>query len=100
MRVLGAIGNRWGNQDGIMEEAEDYGGIFNFRKMRGGNSYSMHSWGIAIDLDADDNGNLVSWPVRADMPFEIMEEFAREGWTSAGAFWGRDAMHHEAVRPR
>lgn len=98
LRVLAEIGNRWITKPGIMEEAEDYGGIFNFRRMRGGSSISRHSWGIAIDLDADDNGNHVPWPERADMPFEIMEAFAREGWISAGAFWGRDAMHFQATR--
>ena len=28
-----------------------FGGCFKYRKMRGGNSWSTHSWGIAIDLD-------------------------------------------------
>lgn len=28
-----------------------YGGCYNFRKMRGGNRWSRHSWAIAIDLD-------------------------------------------------
>jgi hypothetical protein len=28
-----------------------FGGCFNYRKMRGGSSWSTHSWGIAIDLD-------------------------------------------------
>lgn len=28
-----------------------FGGCYNFRKMRGGSAWSMHSWGIAIDLD-------------------------------------------------
>jgi len=98
LRVLGEIGMRWAGNRGILEEAEDYGGIFNFRRMRGGSSISRHAWGIAIDIDADDNGNHVPWPQQADMPFEIMEAFAREGWISAGAFWGRDAMHFQSTR--
>ena len=28
-----------------------FGGCYNVRKMRGGNKYSMHSWGIAVDID-------------------------------------------------
>ena len=74
-----------------------YDGCFNFRKMRGGSLWSMHSWGIAVDFDAGNNGNNTSWPTKATMPFKVMEAFAREGWTSAGAFWGRDAMHAEAT---
>lgn len=98
LRILGEIGTRWINHRGILEEAEDYGGIYNFRKMRGGSSTSRHAWGIAIDLDPDDNGNRTPWPEKADMPLEIMEAFAREGWLSAGAFWSRDAMHFQATR--
>jgi hypothetical protein len=98
LRVLTEIGDRWGNERGIMEEAEDYGGVYNPRPMRGGSLPSLHARGAAIDLDADDNGNLMSWPVAADMPIEIMEAFAREGWLSAGAFWGRDAMHFQATK--
>ena len=97
-RVLTEIGSL-GERE-ILEEAEDYGGIFNFRPKRGGTSYSVHSWGAAIDLDADDNTFRDTWPINADMPLEIMEAFAREGWQSAGAFWGYDAMHFEATRPR
>jgi len=75
-----------------------YDGCFNFRKMRGGNSWSMHAWGIAVDFDAGNNGNHTSWPVRATMPLKVMEAFSREGWLSAGAFWGRDAMHFQATQ--
>jgi hypothetical protein len=75
-----------------------YDGCFNFRKMRGGNSWSMHAWGIAVDFDASNNGNSTSWPLRATMPLKVMEAFSREGWLSAGAFWGRDAMHFQATQ--
>jgi hypothetical protein len=75
----------------------DYYGIYNPRRMRGGRAWSMHAWAIAIDLDAGRNGNSTSWPARASMPLEVMECFAAEGWTPAGAFWGRDAMHFQAT---
>lgn len=97
LRVLTAIGKSHGNDAGIMEEAQDYGGVFNFRLKRGGTSYSLHAYGAAIDLDADDNTFKEHWPMQADMPLEIMEAFAREGWISAGAFWGYDAMHFQAT---
>ena len=98
LRILTDIGDRYDGSRNIMEEAEDYGGCYNFRFKRGGSSYSLHAYGAAIDLDADDNTFRDSWPVRSDMPLEIMECFAREGWISAGAFWGYDSMHHQATR--
>ena len=98
LRVLHAIKAKYGNDESIMEEARSYGGIFNFRTKRGGSSYSLHAYGAAIDLDVDDNSFRNSWPMQSDMPLEIIEEFAREGWVSGGAFWGYDAMHFQATR--
>lgn len=98
LRVLTAIGAGHGGRREVMEAAEDYGGCFNHRLKRGGSSLSIHAWGAAIDLDADDNTFRDTWPAQADMPLEIMEAFAREGWVSAGAFWGYDAMHFQATR--
>jgi hypothetical protein len=77
-----------------------YNGLYNPRLKRGSSSsWSMHAWMNAIDINAGKNGNKTSWPVNATMPIEVMECFAKEGWLSAGAFWGRDAMHFQATAP-
>ncbi|MCA1963376.1 MAG: M15 family metallopeptidase [Prosthecobacter sp.] len=77
-----------------------FDGLYNPRLMRNSSTaWSMHSWAIAIDFDAARNGNQTHWPTRAVMPLEVMECFAAEGWTPAGAFWGRDAMHFQATAP-
>ncbi len=75
----------------------EYAGVYNNRPMRGGNLPSLHARGAAIDLAPDTNRLSQAWPKSADMPLEVMEAFAREGWKSAGAFWGYDGMHHEAT---
>jgi len=76
----------------------EYAGCFNNRKMRGGSLPSLHARGAAVDFAPDTNGNNTPWPTKATMPFEVMEEFAKEGFLSAGAFWGRDSMHQQATR--
>ena len=76
----------------------DFAGVYNHRPMRGSSTPSLHARGAAIDLRPLTNGNHAHWPLTADMPLAIMEEFAREGWLSAGAFWGRDAMHFQATQ--
>lgn len=77
---------------------KEYGGVYNYRPMRGGSRYSKHAWGVAIDLDPDNNGLNQNWPESASMPFGVIEIFAKHGWLSAGAFWNRDAMHFEATK--
>lgn len=93
LRIIRAIAA--GPHRGILSE---YAGCYNFRRKRGGSSYSLHAYGAAIDLDPDDNAFRDSWPMRASMPLGVMEEFAKEGWKPAGAMWGYDAMHFEATR--
>lgn len=76
----------------------EYAGIFNPRPMRGGSLPSLHARGAAIDLAPDTNRNNSPWPTFSNMPLEVMECFAQEGWLAAGAFWSRDSMHFQATR--
>lgn len=92
-RILSEISK--GPHKAILSE---YAGVYNNRPMRGGSLPSLHARGAAIDLAPDTNGNRMSWPSASTMPLEVMEEFAKEGWLSAGAFWGRDGMHFQATK--
>lgn len=78
-----------------------FGGSLNVRKMRGGSSYSMHSWGIAIDFDPE--RNQLAWGRdKARLAQTDAAEFWRiweaEGWVSLGRAKNMDWMHVQAAR--
>jgi len=77
----------------------EFDGSFCFRKMRGGNNLSMHSWGCAIDLDAANNP-LGSHKFRFTADHPWVKEFKAEGWTWGGEWTSPDAMHFQAARVR
>lgn len=97
LKVLNVIKSSYCENKVIFENAQSYDGVYNNRNKRGGSNKSLHAYGAAIDLDAGDNTFTQAWPMRAHMPFEIMCEFAKEGWCCAGAMWGYDAMHFQAT---
>jgi peptidoglycan hydrolase-like protein with peptidoglycan-binding domain len=78
-----------------------FGGCLNVRKMQGGNNWSMHSWGIAIDFDPERNG-LHSNRGNARLAEPDCETFWRiwedEGWLSLGRTRNYDWMHVQAAR--
>jgi len=80
------------------EALAQYAGCYNNRPMRGGSLPSLHARGAAIDLMAGTNQLKQSWPMSANMPFEVMEVFASHGWIAAGAFWGYDGMHYQKTK--
>lgn len=78
-----------------------FGGCLNVRKMRGGQAMSMHSWGIAIDWDAD--RNQLRWGrdlARMAKPqyARFLDLWAEEGWISLGRERNYDWMHVQAAR--
>lgn len=88
----------YGSLDGVRDARMDLlGGVYNLRKMRGGNRWSLHAFGAAIDIDPERNGLNTPWPGRATMPEPVIEVFQRHGWTSLATVIGRDAMHFQAT---
>lgn len=79
-------------------------GAYNCRKITGGTGYSLHAYGIAADVNWQDNPY---GPVlRTDMPMAMIREISPGIVTNSGAQvfrWGgdysgnKDAMHFEVV---
>jgi len=96
-RVLKGILQHYGSLEKIQEERMDlFGGCLNVRRVRGGNSWSIHSWGSAIDLDPDHNSMAMNRS-RASMPQAVIDIFAAENWVSMGQARDFDYMHFQAA---
>jgi hypothetical protein len=110
-QVKGFEGNQWGCRiyghkllesplkkafellrgQGLIGELRTYDGCFNIRKMTSGKSYSVHSWGLAVDFNAALN------PYGGDIDFsdDFILCFAKAGF-EAGALWSTpDGMHFQ-----
>ena len=75
-----------------------FGGCFNYRKMRGGTSWSKHAWGIAIDLDPARNKlKETAKTARFARPEykEMIQIFYKHGFISLGVEKNYDWQHFE-----
>ena len=78
---------------GLQDQVENYSGIYNPRPIKGQNAHpSTHSWGIAIDLEAD------KYPLKSSkrFPDAIVQIFQNTGFFYGGDFKSRkDPMHFQ-----
>lgn len=79
---------------GMVDELKTWEGCFNIRRKRGGISSSLHSWGLAVDVNA-------AWNRMGRTP-NLSPEFVK-CWTDAGFEWGgtwtvKDGMHFQLAR--
>jgi len=76
---------------GCVKELKTWDGCFNIRKKRGLASMSLHSWGIAIDVNAAWNG-LNKEP---QLSKEFVNCFTLAGFDWGGTWTRKDGMHFE-----
>jgi len=79
-------------------EIDIFGGCYNFRKMRGGNDWSRHSWGIAEDLnpsknDLRMNASKAQFAQKEYIP--MVQIYYKNGFVNQGVEKGFDFMHFE-----
>jgi hypothetical protein len=74
-----------------VDELKTWDGCFNIRKKRGLSSMSLHSWGIAIDVNAAWNG-LNKKPVLTP---EFVKCFTDAGFDWGGTWKRLDGMHFQ-----
>ena len=76
---------------GNVKELKTFDGCFNIRKKRGLTSMSLHSWGIAIDVNAAWNGLNVT----PKLSPEFVKCFTDAGFDWGGTWTRKDGMHFQ-----
>lgn len=77
---------------GCVSEIKTWDGCFNIRKKRGLTSMSLHSWGIAVDINAFENG----LNMKPKFSPEFVLCFTESGFDWGGHWKGRiDPMHYQ-----
>lgn len=76
---------------GFIKELKTFDGCFNIRKQRGATSQSLHSWGVAIDVNAAWNG-LGKEPT---LSAGFVKCFVDAGFDWGGIWQRKDGMHFQ-----
>ena len=78
-------------QKGLGDKIKTWDGCFNIRRKRTGSSPSLHSWGLAIDINASWN----RMGQKSQQDPELVECFTENGFDWGGAWGNPDAMHFQ-----
>lgn len=76
---------------GLAGQIATWDGCFNIRKKRGAGSMSLHSWGLAIDINAAWN----RFGAKPTMSDELVACFEHHGWDWGGRWARPDGMHFQ-----
>jgi hypothetical protein len=76
---------------GHVNELKTWDGCFNIRKKRGGSTMSLHSWGVAVDLNAYAN----CFGCRPQLSPGFVKCFTNNGFDWGGTWRKPDGMHFQ-----
>jgi hypothetical protein len=79
---------------GFVLELKTWDGCFNIRKKRGLQSMSLHSWGIAVDVNAFENGLNKEPKLSAG----FVKCFTDAGFDWGGLWMRKDGMHFQLAK--
>lgn len=91
--AVGPLSRAFGNiiERGLLPEVRTWDGCFNIRRKKGARTHSLHSWGIAIDINAAWNG----YGKRPTMSKELVACFTDSGFDWGGVWKTPDGMHFQ-----
>lgn len=75
----------------LIHHVESWDGCFCIRNKRGGDSYSLHSWGLAVDINAASN----KFGSKPAMSSELVKCFTDAGFDWGGTWAKPDGMHFQ-----
>lgn len=75
----------------LVSEIKTWDGCFNIRKSKGGNSYSLHAWGLAVDINAAWN----QFDHKPTLHPRVVDVFKRAGFDWGGDWAVPDGMHFQ-----
>lgn len=79
---------------GLLDQITEWNGCFCIRQKRGSASTSLHSWGLAIDINASTN----KFGKPPNMSQELVKAFKDAGFDWGGSWKKPDGMHFQLAR--
>jgi hypothetical protein len=81
-------------QRGCVAELKTWDGCFNIRKKRGGSTMSLHSWGVAVDMNAYAN----CFGCKPKLTAKFVKCFIDAGFDWGGTWSKPDGMHFQLAK--
>jgi hypothetical protein len=79
---------------GHVNELKTWDGCFNIRKKRGGSTMSLHSWAIAVDVNAYAN----CFGCKPKLTAKFVKCFTDAGFDWGGTWTKPDGMHFQLAK--